>query len=213
MFFHLTVLYLLTTQIFWHIIICGIKLLYKGKKYYISIVLKIEKLCEPILFHTDKSLKYLKYIETEILINEWSYEALLYKITANGSAINLSAKSSVIVKNCVVDAEYEAIFASSNGGATKAIIENCKFSCTGNTIVSHSEEIIVESGEYSSTQSNLFKVYVEGSSITINGGTFTAAGVTYTFDQLNVDIVRSLVAESSGTFNVEKVGNSFVISK
>lgn len=71
----------------------------------------------------------------------------------------------------------------------------------------------MESGEYSSTQSNLFKVYVEGSSITINGGTFTAAGVTYTFDQLNVDIVRSLVAESSGTFNVEKVGNSFVISK
>ena len=32
--------------------------------------LKTEKLCDQILFHTDKSLKYLKYIETEVLNNE-----------------------------------------------------------------------------------------------------------------------------------------------
>ena len=32
--------------------------------------LKVEKLCNQILFHTEKSLSYLKYIETEALPNE-----------------------------------------------------------------------------------------------------------------------------------------------
>lgn len=32
--------------------------------------LKVEKLCNQILFHTEKALTYLKYIETEVLPNE-----------------------------------------------------------------------------------------------------------------------------------------------
>ncbi len=31
--------------------------------------LKTEKLCDQILFHTDKSLQYLKYIDTEVISN------------------------------------------------------------------------------------------------------------------------------------------------
>lgn len=31
--------------------------------------LKTEKLCDQILFHTDKSLQYLKYINTEVISN------------------------------------------------------------------------------------------------------------------------------------------------
>ena len=32
--------------------------------------LKVEKLCNQILFHTDKALSYLKYIKTEVMSNE-----------------------------------------------------------------------------------------------------------------------------------------------
>ncbi|MCM1530378.1 MAG: DUF3990 domain-containing protein [Alistipes sp.] len=32
--------------------------------------LKVEKLCDQILFHTERSLEYLKYMDTEVLANE-----------------------------------------------------------------------------------------------------------------------------------------------
>ena len=32
--------------------------------------LKVEKLCNQILFHTEKALAYLKYIETEVIQND-----------------------------------------------------------------------------------------------------------------------------------------------
>ena len=118
-------------------------------------------------------------------------------VVAEGGILNLI--------NTTIDGTGKSILVAYTGATGK--VSNTK-------IVSHGGNIVIEDGEFSATQYNVFKLYTEGSNITIKGGTFTSQGNTYTFDMLTVDIVKSMVATSAGEFEVVKNSDgTFTISK
>ena len=131
------------------------------------------------------------------------------KFIAHGQAIGAFRGSNIVLDNCDVNVEYEALFVSNHQGVSYATIKSGTYKAGGNTIVTHGGHIVIEDGEFSSTNYNLFKFYSSNGSITLKGGTYTSNGNKYTFDQLTVDIIKSMIATTSDNYNsISVVKNS-----
>ena len=123
------------------------------------------------------------------------------KVVAKSTGIGAFAGANIVVENCVVDTDNFAVFVSDNGGKSSGTIKGGKYSCVGNTIVSQACEIVIEGGEFSATQTNVFKFTKAGSSIVIKGGTFSNANHSnVTFDKLTVEILKDMMAGSSANY-------------
>lgn len=122
------------------------------------------------------------------------------KINTKSSAINVGGDSDVVVENCEINVENEAIWVSNSGCTkTKVTVKGGKYNGIGNTIAMYGGTLVIEDGEFTAKQANLFRFYYTGSSITIKGGTFTANGVTYKFNDLTDSIIKGMF--STGSMN------------
>lgn len=122
-------------------------------------------------------------------------------IRAKGQAIGVFGGSEVVVEDCTVNTGWEAVFVSDSDGVSKATIKGGTYNCTGNTIVSYGGIVVIEDGIFTATQTNLFKIYSAGGSITINGGTFSNANYqNYTVDMLTPEIIKDMIATSSTNY-------------
>ena len=138
-------------------------------------------------------------------------------VTAGGQAIGVFGGSSVVIENCTVNTNYEAVFVSNSGGVSSATIKGGKYHAGGNTIVEHGANVVIEDGEFSSTNDNLFKLYSSNGSITIKGGTFSNDKYSnVTFDELTPEILMDMVATTgtnyAGTTVTENEDGSFTIA-
>jgi prepilin-type N-terminal cleavage/methylation domain-containing protein len=139
-------------------------------------------------------------------------------INANSSAINIGHGSDVIVENCTINVDNEAIWVTTKfdeeGQSSSATIKGGTYSGVGNVIALHGGEVVIEDGVFNATKANMFRFWATGSSITIKGGTFTTANGTYTFDKLTVDVLKGMMSGSSvGTVAVvQNADGSFTIS-
>ena len=119
-------------------------------------------------------------------------------INTKSSAINVGGNSNVVVENCTINVENEAVWVSASGGytETKATIKSGSYSGIGNTIAMYGGTIVIEGGEFKSTNYNLFKFYNTGSTIVIKGGTFN--GVE--FENLTEDVIKGMFSTGSTNY-------------
>ena len=118
-------------------------------------------------------------------------------INTKSSAINVGGNSNVVVENCTINVDNEAVWVSATGGYTesKATIKSGSYNGIGNTIAMYGGTIVIEGGEFTSVNKNLFKFYNTGSTLIIKGGTFN--GVK--FEDLTADVIKGMF--STGTSN------------
>ena len=150
----------------------------------------------------------------EILIAYGGADGTVKNATINtkGSAINIGSGSNVVIENCTINVEWEAVWVSNFGGYnSKATIKGGTYSGVGNTIATYGGTIVIEDGVFKSTQTNLFKFYDTGCSLTIKGGTFN--GVK--FEDLTASIIKGMFATGSTNYaNLQAnwTGSAWVIT-
>ena len=126
-------------------------------------------------------------------------------ITAFSSAINIGGGSNVIVDNCIINVDNEAVWVSNSGvtapASSSATIKGGEYNGVGNTIALYGGSITIEDGKFTAEQTNLFKFYAANSTITIKRGTFTTANGTYTCDELKAMELEDATAIIKGMFS------------